>query len=452
MMCTRGDELGPFQVLQLLGRGSFGTVLLAEDPRDHGRRVAIKVVPCDHLDPTAAERAKSEALAEAELLQRLRHPHIVACHEVQFDTSKLVVWLALDYMDGGDLQSYISARRARGDLPPDELFQRRVLASVGSALRYIHSHGVLHRDVKSANVLMANELSAIKVADFGISKILEVTGQAHTIVGTPLYMSPELVCGEPYGTASDAWALGVLLYELAATRRPFQADNQLALVRKIVEQPPDALPRSTPTDMTKVILGLLEKAARKRLHLTEALAMSRDIAGLVPLPPPPSFPPPPSPLKVPDGIPVVANPGQVPPEAQALLESIGDRSSQESIIAFVQDRSGGSSTLADSAEGKKGAGLSPRPAQAFAAPEMTTPKKEKARPRTGLSWLPSALGAVVAPRFGIPRMRSVTSTTSNGEPATVISTFAHSDNEDGSGDEFDKEGIPMSHASHAPRL
>merc|ERR550525_296211 len=122
-------------------------------------------------------------------------------------------------------------------------FARRMLSAIGSALRFIHSQDVLHRDVKPSNVLLARksntacdtlERTEIKLADFGISKILEATACASTVVGTPPYMSPEIVCGKPYGPASDAWALGACIYELVALRRPFDASNQLALVRQIV--------------------------------------------------------------------------------------------------------------------------------------------------------------------------------------------------------------------------
>eukprot|EP00446_Apocalathium_sp_SHHI-4_P014376 CAMPEP_0177205920 /NCGR_PEP_ID=MMETSP0367-20130122/29116_1 /TAXON_ID=447022 ORGANISM="Scrippsiella hangoei-like, Strain SHHI-4" /NCGR_SAMPLE_ID=MMETSP0367 /ASSEMBLY_ACC=CAM_ASM_000362 /LENGTH=565 /DNA_ID=CAMNT_0018654671 /DNA_START=19 /DNA_END=1714 /DNA_ORIENTATION=+ len=164
-----------------------------------------------------------------------------------------------------------------------------------------HSQGVLHRDVKSSNVLLARDGSGagvgeIKLADFGISKLLEVTNQAHTVVGTPPYMSPELVRGEPYGTASDAWAFGVMIFELATLRRPFDAGNQLALVRQIVDQQPAPLPVGVAPDIAKAIHGLLEKDPQKRLHIGEVLAMSSALRGMVPLPPPPSFPPPASPF------------------------------------------------------------------------------------------------------------------------------------------------------------
>jgi len=281
-----GDTVGPYQVLRLLGRGSFGVVLLAKDPRlplQHQQQFALKLVPCDHLDVATALRSRQAALAEAELLRRLRHPHIVLCHEMGWDPSKSVVWISLDLMDGGDVQTIIDARRKTGQPPPESKFVRQVLAAVGSALDYVHEQGILHRDVKSSNILIMRKPRTIKLADFGISKILEATGNAYTLVGTPYYMSPELVRGQAYGPASDAWSLGCCLYELSALARPFEATNQLALAGKIVETNPPALPPHTDQDIVSAVFGLLDKDPEKRMLLSEVLCVSKAIASLVPL-------------------------------------------------------------------------------------------------------------------------------------------------------------------------
>jgi len=216
-------------------------------------------------------------------LQRLRHPHIVQCEEVQWDAERRVVWLALEFMDGGDVQNLVeNQRQVGGGAPFQPHFVRRVLASVGSALRYIHSQGVLHRDVKPANVLLTRCSQRIKLGDFGISKLLEATGLAHTVVGTPYYLSPEIVSGQAYGTASDAWALGVCLYELAALRRPFEAGNPLALVRRICEEPPLELPPETAADVHRAILGLLQTDPARRMTISAALTVSEAVAALSP--------------------------------------------------------------------------------------------------------------------------------------------------------------------------
>lgn len=397
MTHREGEDIGPYQVIQFLGRGSFGVVLLASDSRDRQQRYALKLVPCDHLDAGAAARARDAALAEAELMRRLRHPHIVTCHDVCWDAERRLVWLALDYMDGGDLQSLLGARRHSGEPPPEAPFVRRLIFSVGSALRYIHSQGVLHRDVKSSNVLLSRDSTGagageIKLADFGISKLLEVTKQAHTVVGTPAYMSPELVRGEPYGTAADCWAFGVLLYELASLDRPFEAGNQLALVRKIVEKEPAALPAGTATDVVRTIMGLLEKDPQQRLQLSETLGLSTGVRGTASLPPPPSFPPPPAPRRT--------EPlrGRYVPAERVLSESL-------SLIDVVEAHAGevgGAGAAAPDAEllplpeeaaAPQASCLGRRPGMAFLEPEREQGAKAKEKQRgPGRRWLPTFRG------------------------------------------------------------
>eukprot|EP00435_Cladocopium_sp_Y103_P033553 s3136_g8.t1 len=267
MFAQTGERISDYEVLKLLGRGSFGVVLLVRDSR--WQELALKLVPCDHLDDRDAANAAATTLAEAQLLQRLRHPHIVSCYDVQFDPSRKCVWLALEFMDGGDLGNNIKARRLHKEPPFSGQFQQRVLSMVGSALHYIHSQGVLHRDVKPPNLLVDCHMQQVKLADFGVSKILEASGYAGTVLGTPAYHPPELVSGKPYGRPADAWAFGICLYELASLQRPFDASNQLALVWQIVEHQPPALPSETPPDMVEIIRGLLQKDPEQRLRLED---------------------------------------------------------------------------------------------------------------------------------------------------------------------------------------
>ncbi|CAJ1362923.1 unnamed protein product [Effrenium voratum] len=229
-------------------------------------------------------------MAEAQLLQRLQHPNIVTCHDVRFDSARRCVWLALEFMDGGAALS--SAAVLLHDMLQSAtgVQLRRVLSAVGSALNYIHSQGVLHRDVKPPNILADRKMKKVKLADFGISKILEASGHAGTVLGTPAYMSPELVSGKPYGSAADAWALGACLYELAALQRPFDASNQLALVWQIVQHEPPPLPPDTPADLSSIIRGLLHKDPQlQRLRLedlgldaehSQAWGEARDVVGV----------------------------------------------------------------------------------------------------------------------------------------------------------------------------
>jgi len=276
-----GEMAGRYQVMQLIGRGAFGEVLLAHDPNRPNHKVALKMVSCDLTDIEAAARARDATLAEAEILRRLRHPHIVECEDACWDTARCVVWLALEFMDGGSAQQAIDSRRSANGRPFEAHFVRRLLVSVGTALRYTHSAGVLHRDVKPANILISRPSMHIKLADFGISKLLEVTGHAHTVVGTPYYFSPEIVSGQAYGPGVDCWALGVCMYEMARLKRPFEAGNPLALARKICEEPPAPLPPETEPDIVSVVAGMLVKEPLQRVALADALRVSDEVTALL---------------------------------------------------------------------------------------------------------------------------------------------------------------------------
>merc|ERR1740121_1379267 len=190
--------------------------------------------------------------------------------------------MVLEFMDGGDLQGLIANRKeAEGGSFPAH-FARRVLAAVGGALAYIHHAGILHRDVKPANVLLARRSQRIKLGDFGVAKLVEcATLKAQTLVGTPYYFSPELVSGDEYGPASDCWALGACLYEVVMLQRPFEASNQLALIRKICDESPAELADDTAEDVRQAVNGLLKKDPRFRLPLDAALAVSVAVSALV---------------------------------------------------------------------------------------------------------------------------------------------------------------------------
>lgn len=277
-----GDKVGELEVQELLGRGAHGVVLKVRRPGS-SLPLALKVLPCDGPSLSGkgtCEKSRDAAFAEARLLQRLRYPHIVECDDVFWDAERQAVHLLLEFMDGGDLHGLIESRRSSGE-HFEAHFSRRLMAAVGGALAYIHSAGILHRDVKPANVLLTRHSQRIKLADFGIAKLLEQTAKANTVVGTPYYLSPEIVSGQAYGEAADCWALGVCLYEVATLQRPFNASNQLALVRCICENEHQPLPEHVAPDVRKAVEGLLVKDAQKRMSLCGLLAVSEAVAALV---------------------------------------------------------------------------------------------------------------------------------------------------------------------------
>jgi NIMA (never in mitosis gene a)-related kinase len=141
------------------------------------------------------------------------------------------------------------------------------------ALQYVHSRRVIHRDIKTQNVFLTGS-KTIKVGDFGISKVLESTTQvAMTVVGTPYYMSPESCQSEPYTSKSDVWALGIILFELCSLKQPFQADNLLGLVFKIVQDNPEPIPDCYSPELRELVAKLLCKNPANRPSTAEILKM-----------------------------------------------------------------------------------------------------------------------------------------------------------------------------------
>ncbi|MGH9102477.1 MAG: serine/threonine-protein kinase [Acidimicrobiales bacterium] len=212
---------GRYRLGPRLGRGGMAEVYEAYDTRLQ-RAVAVKVLLAD-LAASEAARARFEA--EARAAARLSHPNVVAVH----DTGETAgaPWIVMELLPGETLGHRLAAGGAVG---AGEAM--RLAADVLSALDAAHGAGVVHRDVKPANILLQPDGSA-KVADFGIAKALDPAGSDITttaaVVGTPAYVAPERVEGAPASPASDLWSVGVVLYEALAGRRPFPGSSALAV-------------------------------------------------------------------------------------------------------------------------------------------------------------------------------------------------------------------------------
>jgi len=167
-----------------------------------------------------SEEERRETLFEAKILEVLNHPNIVRFREV-YKTKKGKLCIVMDYADGGDLQSKIKERYKTKDrngrmnyLTEDQLLDW--FTQICLAMKHCHDKKILHRDLKSQNIFLTKR-GIIKLGDFGIARVLSNTkSKAKTVVGTPYYLSPEIIKSEPYNFKSDIWSLGVLLYEMAA--------------------------------------------------------------------------------------------------------------------------------------------------------------------------------------------------------------------------------------------
>ncbi|GAA0623938.1 serine/threonine-protein kinase [Streptomyces crystallinus] len=253
---------GRYRLLSPLGRGGMGEVWRARDDV-LGREVAVKEVRAPAgLDSTDEQRMYARLEREAWAAARISHRNVVTVYDVATHDGR--PWIVMELVRGLSLSE---ALEADGPLTPRRA--GHIGAEVVAALRAAHDAGVLHRDVKPANVLLAND-GRVVLTDFGIAMVagtstLTMTGE---VVGSPEYLSPEQALGRTPGPASDLWSLGVLLYSAVEGRSPFRQATALSTLRAVVddELPP---PRRAGA-LTPVIAGLLRKDPAERLSPEEA--------------------------------------------------------------------------------------------------------------------------------------------------------------------------------------
>jgi tetratricopeptide (TPR) repeat protein len=258
-----------YEILEPIGRGGMGVVYKANQ-RALGRIVALKQIQAGpDADAQELARFRIEALAAA----RVRHPNIVQVYDVGLRDGS--PFLAMELVEGGSL----AARLRHGPLPPREA--ARLAGVIARAVDHAHRAGVLHRDLKPGNILLAPD-GTPKVADFGLAKWLDGEGQ-HTrtgaVLGTPSYMAPEQAEGQAIGRPVDIYALGAILYECLTGRPPFQAAiplETLEQVRSCDPPAPSRLQPNVPRDLQTICLKCLEKAPRRRYATAADLAADLD--------------------------------------------------------------------------------------------------------------------------------------------------------------------------------
>ena len=266
-----GKTLGHYQVTAKLGEGGMGEVYRARD--EHlDRDVALKVLPPGML---ADETARRRFRREAEALSRLNHAHIATVHD--FDSSDGIDFLVMEYVPGQTLSQHIAGR----PLPEKEV--ATLGSDVAAALEEAHERGVVHRDLKPANIIVSPK-GRVKVLDFGLAQLSGTAADVEQTTtrsesgfeGTLPYMAPEQVRGEAIDARTDVYALGVVLYEMATGRRPFDDTQTGRLTDAILHAPltpPTELQPGLNPELERIISKCLERDPENRYQSAKEVAI-----------------------------------------------------------------------------------------------------------------------------------------------------------------------------------
>ncbi|MDO8420363.1 MAG: serine/threonine-protein kinase, partial [Rubrivivax sp.] len=274
--------LGRYKLVKVLGRGAMGVVYEATDTR-LSRTVAIKTVLRGFLaDESTSADYSARFQREAQAAARLNHPHVVAVFD--FGEQEDVSFIVMEFVRGRELGQAFAAGET---FSLEEAV--RIMGELLDALAYAHEHGIVHRDVKPANVMIDNA-GRVKLTDFGVARVAD-TNQDRTLpgtmVGTPSYMAPEQILGLAVGSRADIFGAGVVLYQFLTGTRPFVGGGPFGIQRKIVHDepvPPSQVNPAVPAAFDAVISRALAKRPEDRYETAAAFAADlRRVLGLSPL-------------------------------------------------------------------------------------------------------------------------------------------------------------------------
>jgi serine/threonine-protein kinase len=299
MQVSVGETFAGFTILRVLGAGGMGTVYLAAHPR-LPRQDALKVLPAQW---TADPQYRARFLREAELTASLSHPNILGVHDRgEYDEQ---LWISMDYVGGTDASKLVREHHPDG-LPVDEALE--IITAVASALDYAHQRGLLHRDVKPANILLDPEDQRIFLADFGIARLIDdPSGLTATnmAVGTMAYAAPEQLRGEPLDGRTDQYALACTAFDLLTGKPPYVDSNPAVVITKHVAAPIPSLGERRPelAALDPVLARAMAKNPDDRYgscrdfarELSSLLSPPSGHVGPTPAPAPPPSPPAPAP-------------------------------------------------------------------------------------------------------------------------------------------------------------
>src|SRR5262245_24465239 len=262
-------RLGHYEVLEVVGRGGMGVVFRAFDTKLH-RVVALKVLAPQLATSSAA---RQRFVREARAAAAVTHDHVIPIHAVE--DAGPVPYLVMQFIDGPTLQKKLDRT---GQLPLKEIL--RIGLQIAEGLAAAHRHGLVHRDVKPANILLENGVERVKLTDFGLARAGDDASltQSGVVAGTPTYMSPEQAQGEPVDFRSDLFSLGSVLYAMCAGRPPFRAPTAMAVLKRVCEEMPRPIREINP-ELPPWLADLLA-----RLHAkapADRFASAQEVADLL---------------------------------------------------------------------------------------------------------------------------------------------------------------------------
>ena len=264
------QKLGRYEILEELGKGAMGVVYLARDPVI-GRRLAIKTLHVPLAGDQELELLRARFEQEARSAGNLSHPNIVTIHDV-FSGEDGDLFLVMEHIEGTDLKQLM---RRRGRLDPR--FVAEVVAQIADGLDHAHAKGVVHRDIKPANIILTRDEQP-KITDFGIARLggseLNLTAQGQ-LLGTPNYISPEMLRGLTVDHRADIFSLGVMLYEMLTGQKPFFGENLTTVAHRIVSEPftpPEEIVPDLPPGFGRVLDRALAKDPDERYRRAGEMA------------------------------------------------------------------------------------------------------------------------------------------------------------------------------------
>jgi NIMA (never in mitosis gene a)-related kinase len=246
------DPTKRYEWLKQIGKGSYGKVSLMRD-RMTNDLVVVKTIGLKAKD----QKAKNAAVKEAKVLEMMQHPNVIGYLSSFFD-SRGDFNIVLEYADGRDLQKYLETHTEVNESQVLQIFTQLILG-----LDYIHSQNILHRDIKTANVFLFRQ-GLVKLGDFGIAREISGDDFAKTLVGTPYFMSPELLKGQSYSFPSDIWASGCVLYELMSRRHAFTGKSREDLFANILSGQSPEIPTQYSRELIELLRSMLRQDPARR--------------------------------------------------------------------------------------------------------------------------------------------------------------------------------------------